>query len=262
MIFKGGGVWTPCLPSRSALDSFVGSNQYWAGWVYGFWEYLKAESATSQKTNYSCTPDNNIADILSWGRGSYLTHVVLPVTWGLYVGCIGAHAHVTSLLCQSEASCDIASQRFQGLQGAYFKIKSQWWVRKRIHYLCEGRIETFGPQDHRLSLLSKPHDANRWSSERIFLSHPHTYILGTMKKPKTCTCIDHNHSSYKVSKRFVLTATDRTTNHPMPNFVHYLGPGVRNPVFGVCEHHRRRPACESVQTDQRLWYWLIKKYHT
>ena len=120
----GGGVWTPCPPSGSALDSFVGSNQYWAGWVYGFWEYLKAESATSQKTNYSCTPDNNIADILSWGRGSYPTHVVLSVTWGLYVGCIGAHAHVTSLLCQSEASCDIASQRFQGLQGAYFKIKS------------------------------------------------------------------------------------------------------------------------------------------
>ena len=30
---------------------------------------------------------------------------------------------------------------------------------------------------------------------------------------------------------------------------------------GVCEQHRRRPACASAQTDQRLFYSLIEKYH-
>ena len=30
---------------------------------------------------------------------------------------------------------------------------------------------------------------------------------------------------------------------------------------GVCEQHRRRPACASAQTDQRLCYSPIEKYH-
>ena len=30
---------------------------------------------------------------------------------------------------------------------------------------------------------------------------------------------------------------------------------------GVCEQHRRRPACASAQSDQRLCYSLFKKYH-
>ena len=30
---------------------------------------------------------------------------------------------------------------------------------------------------------------------------------------------------------------------------------------GVCEQQRRRPACASAQSDQRLWYSLIGKYH-
>ena len=30
---------------------------------------------------------------------------------------------------------------------------------------------------------------------------------------------------------------------------------------GVCQQHRRRPACASAQTDQRLCYSLIEKYH-
>ena len=30
---------------------------------------------------------------------------------------------------------------------------------------------------------------------------------------------------------------------------------------GVCEQQKRRPACASGQTDQRLCYWLIGKYH-
>ena len=30
---------------------------------------------------------------------------------------------------------------------------------------------------------------------------------------------------------------------------------------GVCEQHRRKPACTSVQSDQRLCYSLFGKYH-
>ena len=30
---------------------------------------------------------------------------------------------------------------------------------------------------------------------------------------------------------------------------------------GVCEQQRCRPACTSVQSDQRLCYYLIAKYH-
>ena len=40
-------------------------------------------------------------------------------------------------------------------------------------------------------------------------------------------------------------------------FFFYLGLVARNPVFGVCEQHRRRPACASAQSDQRLCYSLF-----
>ena len=33
------------------------------------------------------------------------------------------------------------------------------------------------------------------------------------------------------------------------------------PVFGVCEQHRRRPACASAQSDQCLCYSHFEKYH-
>ena len=50
-----------------------------------------------------------------------------------------------------------------------------WRARKRIHYLCEGRIEKSVPQDHRLSSLGKPRDAKQQSSGWMFLSYPHTH---------------------------------------------------------------------------------------
>ena len=34
-----------------------------------------------------------------------------------------------------------------------------------------------------------------------------------------------------------------------------------NLFSGVCKQHRRRPACASAQTDQRLCYSLIEKNH-
>ena len=34
-----------------------------------------------------------------------------------------------------------------------------------------------------------------------------------------------------------------------------------NLSLAVCEQHRRRPACASTQSDQRLHYSLIRKYH-
>ena len=42
----------------------------------------------------------------------------------------------------------------------------------------------------------------------------------------------------------------------------YLGLGARKPVFaGVCEQQRRRPACASSQSNQRLCYSRNGKYH-
>ena len=32
-------------------------------------------------------------------------------------------------------------------------------------------------------------------------------------------------------------------------------------LLGICEQHRRRPACAYVQSDQRLCYSLFGKYH-
>ena len=34
-----------------------------------------------------------------------------------------------------------------------------------------------------------------------------------------------------------------------------------NLSYGVCEQHRRRPACASAQSDQRLCYSPFGKYH-
>ena len=47
--------------------------------------------------------------------------------------------------------------------------------KKKNHYSCEGRIENSAPQDHCLSSLSKPRDAKRRYSGRIFLSYHHTH---------------------------------------------------------------------------------------
>ena len=58
-----------------------------------------------------------------------------------------------------------------------YKLGIKWWARKRIHHSCEDGIEKSVPRDHRLSSLDKPCDINRWSSGRIFLSHPHTHDI-------------------------------------------------------------------------------------
>ena len=42
---------------------------------------------------------------------------------------------------------------------------------------------------------------------------------------------------------------------------YYMGLEARKPVFGVCKQQRRRPACASAQSNQRLCYWLFGKYH-
>ena len=51
-------------------------------------------------------------------------------------------------------------------------------------------------------------------------------------------------------------------------FIHYctdhkysynMGLNARNPIFGgVCEQHRRRPACASAQSDQRLFIRFLE----
>ena len=49
--------------------------------------------------------------------------------------------------------------------------------------------------------------------------------------------------------------------HHINNSGYHMGLAPRKPVFGVCEQHRRRPTCASVQSDQRLCYPLIGKYY-
>ena len=38
------------------------------------------------------------------------------------------------------------------------------------------------------------------------------------------------------------------------------GHGRKKNVFGVCEKQRRKPACASAQSGQRLYYSLFAKY--
>ena len=40
-----------------------------------------------------------------------------------------------------------------------------------------------------------------------------------------------------------------------------MGLEARKPVLGVCEQQSCSPACASVQTDQRVCYWLFKPHH-
>ena len=47
--------------------------------------------------------------------------------------------------------------------------------KKRIFYSCEDGIETPVARDHRVSSLSKPHDAKQRFSRRIFLINPHAH---------------------------------------------------------------------------------------
>ena len=43
---------------------------------------------------------------------------------------------------------------------------------------------------------------------------------------------------------------------------HFIWASTReNLSSGVCKQHRRRPACVSAQSDQRLCYSLFRKYH-
>ena len=46
-----------------------------------------------------------------------------------------------------------------------------------------------------------------------------------------------------------------------PWMLSYMGLDERKLSWGVCEHQRCRPDCESAQSDQRLYYSLIGKYH-
>ena len=52
-----------------------------------------------------------------------------------------------------------------------------------------GWDKTSVPHDHRLISLGKPRDATRWSSERIFLSHPYTNVFSCLRGGVTiCIC--------------------------------------------------------------------------
>ena len=44
-----------------------------------------------------------------------------------------------------------------------------------------------------------------------------------------------------------------------PGLQHYMGLDARYPDFVACEQQRRRPACASAQSDERLCYSLSEK---
>ena len=44
-------------------------------------------------------------------------------------------------------------------------------------------------------------------------------------------------------------------------FISIWASSQENLSKGVCENHRRRPACASAQSDQHLCYSLLGKYH-
>ena len=99
-------------------------------------------------------------------------HRTQAVRRGLYVECIKTHAHGRQkppLFSQSDVNMWYCILVYSGTSGSIFQ-KSQWWERKWSDYLHEHGIENIRPSGYCSSLLG-----NRWSSRRIFLSHPHTY---------------------------------------------------------------------------------------
>ena len=70
-----------------------------------------------------------------------------------------------------------ASKHIQELVGAFFQYENAVFngqQEKRLHYLCEDRIEKSIPRTHSLSSLGKPCDAKCLSSRLSFLSHLYT----------------------------------------------------------------------------------------
>ena len=96
-----------------------------------------------------------------------------------YIGCVGTQAHGRQVMLKWRHHVKLHFSVFRDfwklILKLILKLKKQWWARKRIHYLCEGRIEKSVPQDHHVSSLSKPCDAKRWTSGQNFLSYPHTH---------------------------------------------------------------------------------------
>ena len=81
----------------------------------------------------------------------------------------------------------------------------------------------------------------------------------TFKKTSIFCCLlpNYNGSHYHVTNLLFLF---KYTALYHSKVLHHLGIDVRKPVFGgVCEQHRRRPACTSAQPDQRLCYSFFWK---
>ena len=61
---------------------------------------------------------------------------------------------------------------------------------------------------------------------------------------------DHNHLLFQLGRTWFFGT------------VYYERASAQEKLFsGVCEQQRRRPACASAQTDQRLCYSIFGKYH-
>ena len=74
------------------------------------------------------------------------------------------------------------------------------------------------------------------------------FLLSSKKKSQD---IDFNFS------RDLNTTSRRIARKPGVQY--HIGLDERNPDFDACEHQRRRPACASAQSDQRLCYALSEK---
>ena len=135
------------------------------------------------QTIYSRTPDWDLCYFNPCKR--ILSHIPIPASGQdnkneqPHVG----RNSICDVIVMLKSHHHVASQRIQYFMEIFFMFSNikwegiKWWARKRIHYSCEGGIEKSVPGDHILSSLSKPGDANRWSSGRIFQSHTHDGFL-------------------------------------------------------------------------------------
>ena len=122
-----------------------------------------------------------ISELLPWNRKSYLTHTILPrlsfegyIHW-LYWNSRTLSSSDVIVIIKWRHHVKLYLSVFRDFWKLIYKYKKQWWARKIINYLCEGRIEKSVPQDHSLSSLGKLCDAKQQSSGQIFLSYPHTH---------------------------------------------------------------------------------------
>ena len=134
----------------------------------------------SEQSRLSCTPDKDIW-YFTLGLKILFYHAILPrllregyIHW-LYWNSLSWFSSDIIVMLKWRHHMKLHQSLFRDFWKLIWKLKKQWWARKRIQFSCEGMIEESVPPDYPLSSLGKRPDAKRWSSGQIFLSHPHTH---------------------------------------------------------------------------------------